>query len=59
MPEESIINDCQGLDNITKLDIIKLCIQYKVSFHSMALRMYILGLISKEEYDHYQKKTKQ
>ncbi|MBU8594093.1 ImmA/IrrE family metallo-endopeptidase [Bacillus subtilis] len=58
MPEESIINDCQGLDNITKLDIIKLCVKYKVSFQSMALRLYILGLIAKEEYEYYQNQSK-
>ncbi|MFB8733924.1 hypothetical protein ACEQPO_08215 [Bacillus sp. SL00103] len=57
MPEESIINDCQVLDNITKLDIIKLCIQYKSFFSFNGIRMYILGLISKEEYDHYQKQS--
>ncbi|NUJ16150.1 ImmA/IrrE family metallo-endopeptidase [Bacillus glycinifermentans] len=56
MPEESVINDCEGLVNITKLDIIKLCIKYRVSFQSMALRLYILGLIPQEEYEHYQTK---
>ncbi|EZP74993.1 hypothetical protein H839_08404 [Parageobacillus genomosp. 1] len=57
MPEEDIITDCENLKYINKKNIVLLSAKYQVSFIAMALRLYTLGFITREDFDKYKKQS--
>ncbi|MED0649744.1 ImmA/IrrE family metallo-endopeptidase [Aeribacillus pallidus] len=59
MPEEDILSEVEYIGGkISKLDIIYLSSKYRVSFIAMALRLFLLNIITPDEYERYLKQSK-
>jgi Zn-dependent peptidase ImmA (M78 family) len=55
MPEEDVLKDSLEFKSIEKKEIIILSARYRVSFIAMALRLVVLGKISRDDFEKYKK----